>query len=80
YTSSARQWGPEVERAYRWLNALLGPVKGQAVTARTVLQPGVTATTYANGRQIIVNYTDQPYAAGAVTVGARDARLQEVQP
>ena len=80
YTSSYAQWGGAIRDTYAWMNSLLAPVKGQAIVARTVLQPGVVATTYANGRQIVVNYTDQPYTAGRLAVPAQDAVLTEAQP
>lgn len=80
YTSSYNQWGQDVTQTYEWLNSLLGPVKGQEIVARQVLRAGVVATTYANGKQIIVNYTDRPYYAGGLVVNAKDAALREVAP
>jgi hypothetical protein len=80
YTSSYAQWSQDIKQNYQWLNNLLGPVKGQTVVARQVLQDGVNATTYSNGKQIIVNYNDAPYTDGGVTVGAKDALIREVQP
>jgi len=80
YTSSYGQWAQEIKQTYQWLNRLLGPVAGQTIEARQTLAPGVVATTYRNGYQLIVNYSAQPYRAGAVVVNARDAVLQEVQP
>ncbi len=77
YTSSYEQWGDEIRTTYQWLNALLAPVRGQAITAHTQLATGVFATTYANGQQIIVNYTDQLYVNGATVVPAQDALLVE---
>lgn len=80
YSSSYDQWGDEVKTTYRWLNALLAPVKGQPIIARERLADGVVATTYANGQQIVVNYTAQPYQDGDLIVKARDAVIREVQP
>jgi hypothetical protein len=80
YSSAYAQWEPEVERTYAWLNGLLGPVQGERILAREQLGEGVMATTYSNGRQIIVNYGDQPFRAGATVVNARDAVLVEGQP
>ena len=76
YTSSYTQWEKEIKRAYLWLNNLLGPVKGQEIIARQTLADGVVATTYSNGKQIIVNYTDQPFTAGNVTVNSQDAVIR----
>jgi hypothetical protein len=80
YTSSYDQWSEEVQQTYQWLNSLLGPVTGESIIAREVLTDGVVATTYSNGKQVIVNYNDQPYSEGSVTVNARDAVLVEVAP
>jgi len=80
YTSAYTQWADEVEQAYQWLNALLGPVKGQTITARESLAPGVFATTYENGKQIIVNFNDTPFTLGALVIKGREALLREVTP
>ncbi len=80
YTSAASQWTPEIERTYQWLNGLLGPVRGAEIVARARLAPEVSATTYSNGLQIIVNFGGQPYQAGATVINAQDAVLREVQP
>lgn len=80
YTSSYDQWGAAVKDTYQWLNGLLAPVKGQAIVARQVLAAGVVATRYANGQQLIVNYTDQDYNADGVVVAAQDAVRREVTP
>ncbi len=79
YTSQYTQWGPEAERTYAWLNGLLGPVKGQPITARERLSEQVTATTYANGKRVVVNYGDKPFTAGGVTIAAQDAAVMDVQ-
>jgi hypothetical protein len=80
YTSSYDQWGDDINQTYQWLNALLGPVKGQSIVAREELAAGVVAVTYENGKQILVNYTDQPYNAGETVVNAKDAIIREVVP
>ena len=77
YTSSYEQWGEEIRSTYQWMNALLAPVRGQTISAHDQLAAGVFATTYANGYQIIVNYSDQPFVSGATTVAAKDALLVE---
>ncbi|HWQ05205.1 MAG TPA: DUF5696 domain-containing protein [Longilinea sp.] len=76
YTSSYGQWEKEIKRSYLWMNNLLAPVKGQEIIARQTLAPGVVATTYSNGRQIIVNYSDQPFTAGNLVVNSRDAAIR----
>lgn len=80
YTSSYAQWGDQIRRTYRWMNDLLAPVRGQEITARETLAVGVSATTYANGRQLIVNYTDRPFVRDGKTIEAKNALLVEKKP
>lgn len=80
YTSSRGQWLEEIKQTYQWINALLAPVKGQEIIARQALAPKVMATTYANGKRIIVNYGDTPFQLGSITVKAKDALLRDVTP
>lgn len=80
YTSSIDQWGEQIKQSYAWMNALLSPVRGQQITARQKLAQGVYATTYANGKTILVNYTPRPFSRGGVTLAARDAVLLERAP
>lgn len=80
YSSSYTQWSDEVNRSYAWLNAVLGPVAGAEIIGRQVLARGVNATTYSNGKQVIVNYNAQPYRAGNVVVGEKSAVIVEVIP
>lgn len=77
YTSSYAQWGEEIRRSYQWMNALLAPVRGQAIVAHDQLAEGVFTTTYANGRQIAVNYTDSPFVGSGISVEAKSALLME---
>jgi len=77
YSSSYAQWGEQIKRTYLWLNDLLSPVRGQPIVARKQLNKGVFATTYGNGKQIIVNYTDHPFVYGGITIEAKNAALLE---
>lgn len=80
YTSSYDQWQEQIKQTYAWMNALLSPVRGQQIIARQMLAPGVYATTYANGKTILVNYNSRPFAHGKLTVAAKDAVLLESAP
>lgn len=80
YTSSYAQWGDTVRQTYAWMNALLAPVRGQQIVSRQKLAEGVYATTYANGKTILVNYTTRPFSHAGATVAARDAILLESAP
>ncbi|MEN4011237.1 MAG: DUF5696 domain-containing protein [Bellilinea sp.] len=80
FTSSYAQWGEYIQETYRWMNYLLAPVRGQEIVSRQNLAEGVFATTYANGKQIVVNYTSQPFQYKGFTVQARNAALVENVP
>jgi hypothetical protein len=80
FSSWYQQWEPDVEETYQWLNALLGPVKGEQVVARERLIDGVYATTYSNGQQIIVNYNRTPFNQGGLMVDPENAILRQVEP
>ena len=80
YTSSIDQWSESIQQAYEWLNNLLGPVKGESIVARQVLRDRVVATTYSNGIQLIVNYSDQPYYAVGYMISSKDAIARQVSP
>ncbi|NWF68477.1 MAG: hypothetical protein HXY40_05275 [Chloroflexi bacterium] len=77
YTSSYEQWGAEILSTYQWMNTLLAPLRGQRIMAHEMLAADVYATTYANGRQIIVNYSDQPFVRGEISVESYGALLVE---
>lgn len=77
YSSSYAQWGADIQSTYQWMNALLAPVRGQEIIDHTRVAAGITLTTYANGHQIVVNYTDQPFVYGDRTVEAKNALLVE---
>ena len=53
---------------------------GQTIVSRKELAAGVYATTYSNGKHVIVNYNDQPYTAGELVVNGKDAVIVEVLP
>ncbi len=78
YSSSFDQWGDEIRNTYAWLNTLLAPVRGQEIVAHERLATNVFATTFANNRQIIVNYAEQPFTLDEITVEPRNAVLVEL--
>lgn len=80
YVSAYRQLEEEIEESYAWLNALLAPVQGASIIAHQQVAPQVFATTYSNGRQILVNYGEVPIELHGLTIPARDAILREVTP
>ncbi len=77
YTSSYAQWGEEIRQTYAQLNALLAPVHGQPIVGHERFAADVYATSYANGRRIVVNYGDGAFTIDGVTVAAKSALLLE---
>lgn len=80
YVSAYRPLEEEIEKSYAWLNGLLAPVQGASIIAHEQVAPQVFATTYSNGRQILVNYNEAPVQVYGLTIPARDAILREVTP
>lgn len=80
YVSAYRQMKEEIEQSYAWLNALLAPVRGASIVGHAEVAPQVFATTYDNGRQVLVNYGEAPVVLDGFAVPARDAVLREVTP
>lgn len=80
YVSAYRQLEAEIEGSYAWLNGLLSPVQGASIVGHAQVAPQVFATTYSNGKQILVNYNERPVTLDGLTIPARDAILREVAP
>lgn len=80
YVSAYRQLEAQIEDSYAWLNALLAPVQGASITGHEQITPQVFATTYSHGKQILVNYGEQPVTLYGRTIPARDAVLREMTP
>lgn len=74
FSSTYAQWRDEVERVYRWLNALLAPAAGQSIVQHQALADGVFATTYDNGYTVVTNYSSRPFTWRGRTTPAEDAR------
>ena len=58
--------------AYNRVNAAVGSVQGQKITAHVKLADKVYATTYEDGTRVIVNYNKTAVSAAGQTVNARD--------
>lgn len=71
YSSQYSFWRAEVIRQYQAVEKL-APLEGQFITGHARLAEDVFQTTYEDGTRVLVNYSAQPYAAGAVTVPAQD--------
>jgi len=72
YTSYFDDWKDEIKTTYDKMNAALQKVQYAAIERRTVPDWGVVEVEYSNGVRIIVNYREQPYRHGDLTVPAAD--------
>lgn len=61
-----------VTEAYAYLKGALSDTYGQPIVGHTVLQEGVSKVDFANGKWLIVNYTDTAVTVGGVNVPAQD--------
>jgi len=80
FSTAYADWADELQRQYREVGRALGGVRDRAMTGHTALAPGVVKVTYEGGAAIWVNYTDQDYQDGAVSVKARDFTVKEGTP
>lgn len=71
YTSEFDVWKPEIVRQYKLVQESLGQVAGADIVNRHVWVAGVVEVTYSNGKSILVNYTNAPFNAEGVEVGAK---------
>jgi len=64
YSTEYELYKETIAAIYADVNAALSPVIGTTWTDRDVLAAGVIRNTYADGTQILVNYTDRTYDYG----------------
>ncbi|MCX7681868.1 MAG: DUF5696 domain-containing protein [Anaerolineae bacterium] len=71
WSSQYEFWRPEIIRQYQDMEELAHTLD-RFIVGHTRLASNVYQTTYEDGTRVIVNYTDQPYTAGTLTVPALD--------
>jgi len=64
-----KDWAKEYYLRYK---EEMAGLNNQYITGHSVLEPGVTTTTYENGTVVYVNYNNEDYTNGTLTVPARD--------
>lgn len=72
YSINFAAWKEKALAAYNRVNAAVGSVQGQKITAHEKLADKVYATTYEDGTRVIVNYNKTAVSAAGQTVNARD--------
>ncbi|TNJ66413.1 hypothetical protein FE784_10575 [Paenibacillus hemerocallicola] len=65
-------WQDEIVREYAKYRDSIGSAMHLFIENHRQLAEGVYATTYEDGRQVVVNYSDRPYRYASVDVPARD--------
>lgn len=64
---------PDIAEIYAAVNEVLSQVQGAMMTDRQVIQEDVVISFYDNGWSVIVNYSNENYIQGQVTVGPQSA-------
>lgn len=75
FSSRFQDWADTAVEHYRQAYELHQLVHNQAITDHERLQVGVYRTTYENGVQTIVNYTDQRYSLGLMELAPQSFRI-----
>ncbi len=77
YSTYYKDWETEMATQYQQYNDVLKDVQDQFIADHQQLAKGVFATTYENGKKIIVNYNEKPYEEKDIKVDAQSFILQE---
>ncbi|WP_010271545.1 DUF5696 domain-containing protein [Paenibacillus senegalensis] len=75
-SSQYSDWETEAVRHYQIFNEVLGDVQDQFIINHEQLAPQVFATTYENGKRVIVNYGSAPYVSDSLRVEAKSYSVQ----
>jgi hypothetical protein len=76
YSSRYSDWLGQIVNEYKVSAEQLGHVRTQFIVEHRALAPGVFRTAYEDGTAVYVNYGDQPYAEGQISVGPRGLAVQ----
>lgn len=68
FSTSFRDWQPQMEEAYRIISQGLGAVWGHSIVSHTCIQNGLIRVGYDNGVFLYLNYTDKMLTADGVNV------------
>ncbi|BBH24204.1 hypothetical protein Back11_55490 [Paenibacillus baekrokdamisoli] len=60
YSGDFQAWFSDVKKQYNEINKALLPIAGQPIMHHEKLGEGVYRTTFANGKAVLVNYTNEP--------------------
>lgn len=71
FSLNFEDWRGTIKEVYTVLNSVLKQTEGQTITEHTVLATGVSKVTYSEGTVVYVNYNEEPFAFGDVTVPAQ---------
>lgn len=79
YSLNYRNQWEQVLKVYKEVAKILDEVTGEPMIKHEKLAEHVYGTTYANGKQIIVNYQDEAWSDASITVDARGYAIREVK-
>lgn len=63
-----RLWKDLIIEIYQMVNDVLKEVRGSQIINHRYLAKGVASITYSNGKTIYVNYNDEKYQSGSITI------------
>lgn len=75
YSTEYTLYEDMIKEIYTKVNSVLAGVQNTVWINRSVLAPGVILNTYENGIKILINYTDESYVHGGVTVLPLDIKI-----
>ncbi|HEX3076730.1 MAG TPA: DUF5696 domain-containing protein, partial [Lachnospiraceae bacterium] len=76
YGADYDTWKEEAYRIYSRYEEEMGHCFNQYITDYERIEDGITSTSYEDGTKVYVNYTDQDYTVGNITVLAHDYKVE----
>lgn len=77
YSSRYEDWKEDIVSSYGFVNDCLSRVRGSGMASRSVPVDGVSVVTYENGVTLVINYTEEAFEYGGITVSAMSAGWTE---
>ncbi|KIL52903.1 DUF5696 domain-containing protein [Jeotgalibacillus campisalis] len=77
FTSQFSIWKEDILQKNERLATVLKEVENETIDQHEVIEPGVVAVTYSNGKTIVVNYTMERFEQGNAQVEPADFKLIE---
>lgn len=75
FSSAYSEWLNTIVEEYKRMDAVLGGLQDKLIVNHRQIADEVFETTYDNGQAVIVNYGEDPYEAGSISVKPKDFAL-----